>query len=61
MIHLVDFEKCTGKTTYCKFLCLNNSGKIGRIKYSTSHQLRSLILKLGEKQLYLMELLKIKN
>ena len=47
----------SGKSSFFKWLYLQNSDLIGRITFGSSSQLRSIITKLGPKKIYIIDLL----
>lgn len=61
IISLVDFRGNSGKSSFFKWLFLQNSESIGRITYGSSSQLRSIITKANPKKLYIIDLPRTKG
>lgn len=61
IISIVDFVGNTGKSSFFKYIYVNDRENIGRITYGTSNQLRSSIVNIGEKKLYIVDLARTKG
>lgn len=65
IISLIDYKGCTGKSTFFKYLYVQDkkigSNNIGRITYGTAMQLRSAIIGLGKKKIYIIDLTRAKS
>lgn len=57
---IVDFEGNSGKTSYFKYLYILNKNDIGRLTYGTASQLRSAVVGLGKKKIYIIDLARTK-
>lgn len=56
IISLVDTKGNSGKSSFFKYLFYNYSEEIGRITYGTTGQLRSSVLNMGKKSIYIVDL-----
>lgn len=56
IINLVDKKGGSGKSQFFKYLYVKNQKKIGRLGYASASQLRSSVVNLGEKDIYIIDL-----
>lgn len=56
IISLIDFKGNSGKSSYWKYLYANNKKNIGRLTYGTTSQLKSSIVNMGKKKIYIIDL-----
>ena len=61
IIFILDQEGNCGKSSFFKWLYFNHPQDIGRITYGTSSQLRSSVLNIGPKKLYIVDLPRTKG
>ena len=61
IIHLIDFKGNSGKSSFWKYLYVTKKGLIGRMTYGTASQLRSQIIKIGSKPIYIIDLTRTKG
>lgn len=58
---LVDFDGNSGKSSYYKYLYINDPINIGRLSYGTGSQLRSAAINMGKKNCYIIDLPRTKS
>ena len=56
IVFIEDFEGCGGKSTFLKYIYLQNTLNVGLIQTGTTGQIKSLICNMGPKKLYLVDL-----
>lgn len=56
IINIVDKVGKSGKSQFFKYLYIKNQKSIGRISYGSAAQLRSSLVNLGEKKIYIIDL-----
>lgn len=62
IISIVDFEGASGKSSFFKYIYLQDEEKnIGRASYGTAQQLRSAIIGQGVKKIYIIDLSRAKS
>jgi hypothetical protein len=61
IITLFDEEGNSGKSSFFKYLYFHHSDDIGRITYGTASQLRSSIINIGVKKIYIIDLTRSKS
>lgn len=61
IISIVDKKGNSGKSSFFKWLYYNHSNTIGRIGYGSASQLRSSSVKIGKKDLYIIDLARAKS
>jgi hypothetical protein len=61
IVVIVDFDGNSGKTSFFKYLYVNDPINIGRITYGTASQLRSAAINIGKKGLYIIDLARTKG
>jgi hypothetical protein len=61
IISIIDKAGNTGKSSFFKWLYFNNPDTIGRLGYASSSQLKSSIVSIGKKQLYIIDLARSKS
>jgi len=61
IISLVDFKEASGKSSFFKWLYVQHPKDIGRMGYGSSSQLRSSIINIGRKKLYIVDLPRTKG
>jgi hypothetical protein len=61
IISIIDVTGNSGKSSFFKFLLYNHANEIGKMGYGTAAQLRSSVINIGEKKLYLVDLPRSKS
>ena len=61
IISLIDKEGNTGKSSFLKWLSFTHPNDIGRLGYGTTGQLRSAVINIGTKKLYIIDLTRAKG
>ncbi len=61
IISLIDFRGNSGKSSFWKYLYVNYKKEIGRLTYGSASQLRSQIVKIGSKPIYIIDLTRTKG
>jgi|694.fasta_scaffold90422_3 hypothetical protein len=61
IIALYDKEGNAGKSSFFKYLFYHHSDDIGRITYGTASQLRSSLINIGPKKIYIIDLTRAKG
>jgi len=61
IISIVDIKGNSGKSSFFKWLFYHNRDTIGRIGYGSASQLRSCIINIGKKDLYIIDLSRAKS
>lgn len=56
IIHILDKEGNSGKSSFFKWLLFNDYTNIGRYTHAAAHQLRSSLINMGRKKIYLVDL-----
>lgn len=61
IISLIDKIGNTGKSSFFKYLYFKHPEEIGRISYGTASQLRSSLINIGNKKIYIVDLTRSKS
>lgn len=61
IISLIDIEGNSGKSSFFKWMFFKYPDKIGRIGYGSASQLRSSVVNIGKKDLYVIDLARSKS
>ena len=61
IINIVDKHGKSGKSQFFKYLYVKNEKQIGRISYGSAAQLRSSLVNLGERKIYIIDLPRTKG
>jgi hypothetical protein len=61
IIALYDKDGNAGKSSFFKYLYYHHSDQIGRVTYGTSSQLRSALVNIGPKKIYIIDLTRAKG
>lgn len=58
---MLDYKECSGKSSFFKWLFVNHPNAIDRIGYRSASQLRSSVTNLGRKEIYIIDLTRVKG
>merc|ERR1712156_952188 len=61
IISIIDKKGNSGKSSFFKYLLVDNTEEIGRLGYGTAAQLRTRALNMGRKKLYIIDLARTKG
>ena len=61
IITIYDEEGNSGKSSFFKYLYFNHPNEIGRITYGTASQLRTSLINIGSKPIYIIDLTRTKS
>jgi len=61
IVSIIDFKGNSGKSSFFKFMYVNDRENIGRLSYGSASQLRSAAINIGKKRIYIIDLTRTKS